>query len=55
MLQKKQPHNLEMLRAMAEKKISLIDFEYLTTDKDKGSRIGRMQASCAYNGLRAGE
>jgi hypothetical protein len=34
---KKQPHNLEMLRAMAEKKISLIDFEYLTTDK--GQRV----------------
>src|SRR5664279_1974313 len=52
---KKQPHNLEMLRAMAEKKISLIDFEYLTTDK--GQRVvafGRHAGIVgAYNGLRA--
>ena len=52
---KKQPHNLDMLIAMAEKKISLIDFEYLTTDK--GQRVvafGRHAGIVgAYNGLRA--
>jgi alanine dehydrogenase len=52
---KKQPHNLDMLIAMAEKKISLIDFEYLTTDK--GLRVvafGRHAGIVgAYNGLRA--
>ena len=52
---KKQPHNLEMFRAMAEKKLSLIDFEYLTTDK--GQRVvafGRHAGIVgAYNGLRA--
>lgn len=52
---KKQPHNLEMFRAMAEKNISLIDFEYLTTDK--GQRVvafGRHAGIVgAYNGLRA--
>jgi alanine dehydrogenase len=52
---KKQPHNLGMLRAMAEKDISLIDFEYLTTDK--GQRVvafGRHAGIVgAYNGLRA--
>jgi alanine dehydrogenase len=52
---KKQPHNLEMFRAMAEKNISLIDFEYLTTDK--GLRVvafGRHAGIVgAYNGLRA--
>jgi hypothetical protein len=52
---KKQPHNLEMFRAMAEKNLSLIDFEYLTTDK--GLRVvafGRYAGIVgAYNGLRA--
>ncbi len=52
---KKQPHNLDMFRAMAEKNISLIDFEYLTTDK--GQRVvafGRHAGIVgAYNGLRA--
>ena len=52
---KKQPHNLEMFRAMAENKLSLIDFEYLTTDK--GQRVvafGRHAGIVgAYNGLRA--
>src|SRR5664280_1050656 len=52
---KKQPHNLGILRAMAEKDISLIDFEYLTTDK--GQRVvafGRHAGIVgAYNGLRA--
>jgi alanine dehydrogenase len=52
---KKQPHNLDMFRAMAEKNVSLIDFEYLTGDK--GQRVvafGRHAGIVgAYNGLRA--
>ena len=52
---KKQPHNREMFRAMAEKNISLIDYEYLTDDT--GKRIiafGRWAGIVgAYNGLRA--
>jgi saccharopine dehydrogenase (NAD+, L-lysine-forming) len=52
---KKQPHNHEMFREMAEKNISLIDFEYLTTDS--GQRVvafGRHAGIIgAYNGLRA--
>jgi saccharopine dehydrogenase (NAD+, L-lysine-forming) len=52
---KKQPHNLEMFRTMAEMNLSLIDFEYLTTDK--GQRVvafGRHAGIVgAYNGLRA--
>jgi alanine dehydrogenase len=52
---KKQPHNIEMFREMAEKKLSLIDFEYLTTEK--GQRVvafGRYAGIVgAYNGLRA--
>ena len=52
---KKQPHNREMFREMAEKKISLIDFEYLTTEE--GQRLvafGRHAGIVgAYNGLRA--
>jgi alanine dehydrogenase len=52
---KKQPYNLEMFRAMAEKNLSLIDFEYLTTDN--GQRVvafGRHAGIVgAYNGLRA--
>jgi saccharopine dehydrogenase (NAD+, L-lysine-forming) len=52
---KKQPQNLEMFRAMAEQKLSLIDFEYLTTDE--GIRVvafGRHAGIVgAYNGLRA--
>ena len=52
---KKQPHNLEMFRTMAENKLSLIDFEYLTTDN--GQRVvafGRHAGIVgAYNGLRA--
>jgi saccharopine dehydrogenase (NAD+, L-lysine forming) len=52
---KKQPHNHEMFREMVEKHISLIDWEYLTTDK--GQRIvafGRHAGIVgAYNGLRA--
>jgi alanine dehydrogenase len=52
---KKQPHNREMFREMAEKKIRLIDFEYLTTEE--GRRLvafGRHAGIVgAYNGLRA--
>lgn len=52
---KKQPHNLEMFRAMAEQKLTLIDFEYLTTEE--GARVvafGRHAGIVgAYNGLRA--
>jgi hypothetical protein len=52
---KKQLHNRELLREMAEKDISLIDYEYLTTDK--GERVvafGRWAGIVgAYNGLRA--
>lgn len=53
---KKQPHNIEMFRTMADHKLSLIDFEYMTTDK--GERVvafGRHAGIVgAYNGLRAG-
>ncbi len=52
---KKQPHNHEMFNAMAEKNLSFIDFEYLTTDN--GQRVvafGRHAGIIgAYNGLRA--
>jgi alanine dehydrogenase len=52
---KKQPYNREMFRTMAEKNISLIDYEYLT--KDTGERVvafGRWAGIVgAYNGLRA--
>jgi len=52
---KKQPHNIDMFRAMTENKLSLIDYEYLTTDK--GQRVvafGRHAGIVgAYNGLRA--
>ena len=52
---KKQPHNFKMFWTMAEKKISLIDFEYLTTGE--GQRVvafGRHAGIVgAYNGLRA--
>ncbi len=52
---KKQPHNLEMFKSMAENDLSFIDFEYLTTDK--GQRVvafGRHAGIVgAYNGLRA--
>jgi alanine dehydrogenase len=52
---KKQPQNHEMFKTMAEKKIRLVDYEYLTTDK--GERIvafGRWAGIVgAYNGLRA--
>lgn len=52
---KSQIHNRDMFREMAERKLSLIDFEYLTTDK--GQRVvafGRHAGIIgAYNGLRA--
>jgi alanine dehydrogenase len=52
---KKQPHNQEMFKGMEERKITLIDFEYITTDK--GQRVvafGRHAGIVgAYNGLRA--
>lgn len=52
---KKQEHNREFLREMLRKRIKLIDYEYLTTDK--GQRVvafGRWAGIVgAYNGLRA--
>jgi saccharopine dehydrogenase (NAD+, L-lysine forming) len=52
---KKQPHNSQMFKAMAEKGITLIDFELLTDDK--GQRVvafGKFAGIVgAYNGLRA--
>lgn len=52
---KKQPHNIEMFKEMVERNISLIDFEYLTTNE--GQRVvafGRHAGIVgAYNGLRA--
>jgi len=52
---KKQQHNLDMLREMAAKELTLIDFEYLTDEK--GRRVvafGRHAGIVgAYNGLRA--
>ncbi len=52
---KKQPYNRDMFREMSEKKIRLIDYEYLTTDT--GARevaFGRYAGIVgAYNGLRA--
>lgn len=52
---KNQPHNREMFREMAERDISLIDYEYLTSEK--GERVvafGRWAGIVgAYNALRA--
>lgn len=52
---KKQPQNRELFRELAEKNISLVDYEYLTTVK--GERVvafGRWAGIVgAYNGLRA--
>jgi len=52
---KKQPHNQEMFVEMAARKLTLIDFEYLTTEE--GQRVvafGRHAGIVgAYNGLRA--
>jgi saccharopine dehydrogenase (NAD+, L-lysine-forming) len=52
---KKQPHNHEMFREMADRNLNLIYFEYLTSEK--GQRVvafGRHAGIVgAYNGLRA--
>lgn len=52
---KRQPHNREMFREMADRNISLIDYEYLTSEK--GERVvafGRWAGIVgAYNALRA--
>lgn len=52
---KKQSHNRDMFRGMADKNITLIDYEYLTTER--GERVvafGRWAGIVgAYNGLRA--
>lgn len=52
---KKQPHNQKLMHAILEKKIRLVDYEYLTDDK--GVRVvafGRWAGIVgAYNGLRA--
>lgn len=52
---KEQPYNRDMFRSIVEKKIRLIDYEYLT--KDNGARVvafGRWAGIVgAYNGLRA--
>lgn len=52
---KKQSHNREMFRAMAEKNLTLVDYEYITTET--GERVvafGRWAGIVgAYNGLRA--
>ncbi|MCX6333640.1 MAG: NAD(P)-dependent oxidoreductase [Bacteroidia bacterium] len=52
---KKQPQNREMLREMSVRELTLIDYEYLTTDE--GERVvafGRWAGIVgAYNGLRA--
>lgn len=52
---KKQPHNLSMFRSMIENKLTLIDFEYLTTnDGQRVVAFGRHAGIVgAYNGLRA--
>ncbi|HVN57656.1 MAG TPA: NAD(P)-dependent oxidoreductase [Bacteroidales bacterium] len=52
---KKQPHNREMFREMASRNLTLIDYEYLTTEK--GQRVvafGRHAGIVgAYNAIRA--
>ena len=52
---KKQPYNIDMLREMVEKKITLIDYEYLTTkSRQRVVAFGRYAGIVgAYNGLRA--
>jgi len=52
---KAQPHNREMFREMALKNISLIDYEYLQTDKkERVVAFGRWAGIVgAYNALRA--
>ncbi|HUX58253.1 MAG TPA: NAD(P)-dependent oxidoreductase [Bacteroidales bacterium] len=52
---KKQSYNNDMIREMVEKKITLIDYEYLTTDlRQRVVAFGRYAGIVgAYNGLRA--
>lgn len=52
---KKQAHNRDMFREMALKNLSLIDYEYLTTDRgDRVVAFGRYAGIVgAYNGIRA--
>lgn len=52
---KEQPYNLDMFRAMIERKVRLVDYEYLS--RENGARVvafGRWAGIVgAYNGLRA--
>lgn len=51
---KKQPHNREMFRAMVDRKIRLIDYEYLVKDGVRVVAFGYWAGIIgAYNGLRA--
>ena len=52
---KKQHHNVDMFKAMAARRITLVDFEYLTTeDNQRIVAFGRYAGIVgAYNGLRA--
>ena len=52
---KKQPYNRDLLRAIIEKKIHLVDYEYLTSDDDiRVVAFGRWAGVVgAYNGLKA--
>jgi saccharopine dehydrogenase (NAD+, L-lysine forming) len=52
---KKQPHNRELLREIIKKKITLVDFEYLTDQENvRLVAFGRWAGIAgAYNGLRA--
>lgn len=52
---KKQPHNREMFREMADKKITLIDYELMTTEqRERIIAFGRYAGIVgAYNGLMA--
>jgi alanine dehydrogenase len=52
---KKQSYNREMFREMAAKKVTLIDYEYLTSDKgERVAAFGRFAGIVgAYNALRA--
>jgi alanine dehydrogenase len=52
---KKQPHNREMFREMADKKVTLIDYELMTTEQgDRIIAFGRYAGIVgAYNGLMA--
>ncbi|MCF8352752.1 MAG: hypothetical protein K9H15_16415, partial [Bacteroidales bacterium] len=52
---KEQPYNRKLLQTIAEKKITLVDYEYLTrADKTRVVAFGRWAGIVgAYNGLRA--